>query len=79
MHLGSTIGVQKVMHADSLYSAIQEAFQYDFKLIVEEGLTDFREIEFAVLGNEMQKYSLLVKCFLKAMFTILNLNMGQTA
>ncbi|MBS4169964.1 UDP-N-acetylmuramate--L-alanine ligase [Neochlamydia sp. AcF95] len=52
VHLGSTIGVQKVTHADRLYSAIQEAFQFDFKLIVEEGLTNFREIEFAVLGNE---------------------------
>lgn len=52
VHLGSTVGVQKVEHQTKLYSAIQEAFQFDYKLIVEQGIVNVREIEFAVLGNE---------------------------
>lgn len=52
VHLGSTVGVQKVEQPAQLYAAIEKAFQFDFKLIVEQGLVNFREIEFAVLGNE---------------------------
>lgn len=52
VHLGSTVGVQKVEEISQLHFAIQTAFQYDYKLIVEQGLTQVREIEFAVLGNE---------------------------
>lgn len=52
VHLGSTVGVQKVEQQEQLQSAIQRAFQFDFKLIVEQGVINPREIEFAVLGNE---------------------------
>lgn len=52
VHLGSTVGIQKVEKADQLASSIELAFQYDYKLIVEQGLVNPREIEFAVLGNE---------------------------
>lgn len=52
VHLGSTIGVQRVEHFLELQAAIEKAFQFDYKIIVEQGLKDHREIEFAVLGNE---------------------------
>lgn len=52
VHLGSTVGVKKVEGSTQLYSAIQSAFCYDYKLIVEQGLVSPREIEFAVLGND---------------------------
>lgn len=52
VHLGSTVGVQKVDDFMHLESAVEKAFQYDYKLIVEPGIVNVREIEFAVLGNE---------------------------
>lgn len=52
VHLGSTVGVQKVENPACLRLAIEEGFKFDYKLIVEQGLTQFREIEFAALGNE---------------------------
>jgi UDP-N-acetylmuramate--alanine ligase len=52
VHLGSTVGVQKVDQKSELKESIQKAFQFDYKLIVEQGIANPREIEFAVLGNE---------------------------
>lgn len=52
VHLGSTVGVEKVEHPSQLQSSIQKAFTYDYKLIIEKGIVNPREIEFAVLGNE---------------------------
>lgn len=52
VHLGSTIGVQKVNHPHELEQAIAHSFQYDTHLLVENGIVNGREIEFAVLGNE---------------------------
>lgn len=52
VHHGSTVGVQKVEQPSQLHSAIQYAFQFDYKIIVEQGIVNVREIEFAVLGNE---------------------------
>jgi D-alanine-D-alanine ligase len=45
---GSSVGIQKIKHADSLEEAINIAFQYDTKVIVEQGI-DAVEIEVAVL------------------------------
>ncbi len=47
---GSSVGVMKVKAADELAGAIEFAFQYDTRLLVEEGI-NAREIECAVLGN----------------------------
>lgn len=52
VHLGSTVGVQKVDHLSNLEEAINSRFHFDYKLIVEQGIVNPREIEFAVLGNE---------------------------
>lgn len=55
VHLGSAVGVQKVDKASQLKQAIEDAFKFDYKLIIEQGLVNHREIEFAVLGNETPK------------------------
>jgi D-alanine-D-alanine ligase len=47
---GSSVGVYKVKKPQDLDEAIQNAFQYDTKLIVEQGI-DARELEVAVLES----------------------------
>ena len=48
---GSSVGISKAADLDGLKNAIDLAFKYDSKLVLEEGI-DAREIECAVLGNE---------------------------
>ena len=48
--LGSSIGITKVKRADELLYAINHAFQFDNKIIIEESI-EAREIECAILGN----------------------------
>ena len=50
-NMGSSVGISKVRDESGFSSAINEAFQYDTKIIVEEFIQG-REIECAVLGNE---------------------------
>jgi D-alanine-D-alanine ligase len=50
-NLGSSVGINKVSDKISYEKAIEEAFCYDNKIIIEEQITG-REIECAVLGNE---------------------------
>lgn len=49
-NLGSSVGINKCKNREDLEAAFNEAFQYDLKIIVEEGV-DAREIELAILGN----------------------------
>lgn len=56
-NLGSSVGVSKADDRESLLRAIDLAAEYDRKLIVEENL-DMREIECAVIGNEIPEPSL---------------------
>ncbi|MEX0616536.1 MAG: D-alanine--D-alanine ligase family protein [Candidatus Woykebacteria bacterium] len=51
-NLGSSVGVSKVKKKDDLNKAIEEAFEYDNKVLVEKAVQNAREIEVAVLGNE---------------------------
>lgn len=48
---GSSVGISKVTEAGQFKSALTEARKHDSKLVIEEGLTDFKEIEIAILGN----------------------------
>lgn len=50
-NLGSSVGVHKVRNKDEFKAAVEDAFRYDKKIIVEEAI-DGREIECSVLGNE---------------------------
>ncbi len=51
-NLGSSVGISKVKQDDELAAAIEHAFEFDRKVVVEAGLRDAREIECAVLGND---------------------------
>ncbi|MDR2089487.1 MAG: D-alanine--D-alanine ligase [Clostridiales Family XIII bacterium] len=50
-NLGSSVGIGKARSADALEAAIERAFLYDDRLILEE-CVDCRELEIGVLGNE---------------------------
>lgn len=50
-NLGSSVGISKCMNRTELEGAFKEAFQFDRKIIIEEGVTA-REIEAGVLGND---------------------------
>ena len=51
VHLGSSIGVSRVLNRQELRVAIERAFYYDDYLVIEQEIRG-RQIEFAVLGNE---------------------------
>ena len=53
---GSSVGISKVQGPAALNGALDEALRHDDKLIVERGL-DAREIEVAVLGDEVPEAS----------------------
>ncbi len=55
-NLGSSVGISKVKTLDRLDAAIEAAFAYDTKIVIEKGI-DAREIECAVLGNEVPQAS----------------------
>jgi D-alanine-D-alanine ligase len=50
-NLGSSVGISKVRTAGELGKALELAFRFDTKVVVEQCITG-REIECAVLGNE---------------------------
>lgn len=50
-NLGSSVGISKAVDKESLVKAIDFAFRYDTKVIVEE-FVDAREVEVGVLGND---------------------------
>jgi D-alanine-D-alanine ligase len=54
--LGSSVAVSKVEAADALGAALDAAFAYDGKVVIEQGV-DAREIEVSVLGNEALEVS----------------------
>ena len=56
---GSSVGINKVKTEQEYNDAIQEAFRYDYKVMVEEAIKNPREVECSVLGNRNPKYSKL--------------------
>ena len=55
---GSSVGVKKVKKKESLTAAMNFAFQFDTRVMIEKAV-DCREIECAVLGNEKPAGSVL--------------------
>jgi D-alanine-D-alanine ligase len=55
--LGSSIGISKVTKKAEIPLALKEAFRYDRKILVEEGING-RELECSVLGNNTPRASL---------------------
>ena len=56
-NLGSSVGISKAKDPAALASAIDLAFDYDRKVVVEQAVAGAREIEVAVLGNEAPEAS----------------------
>lgn len=54
---GSSIGITKVKSFAELHDAVNFAFKYDQRVLIESGLS-VREIEVSVLGNEKPEVSL---------------------
>ena len=51
-NLGSSVGVSRVLTPAGLGAAIDQAFAFDAKVVIEQGLDHPREIECAVLGGD---------------------------
>ncbi len=58
-NLGSSVGVSKVRKRTELERAIALACCYDRKVLVEAGVTDARELEVSVLGNDVPQTSVV--------------------
>ncbi len=56
-NLGSSVAVNKAVNREELKKAIDEAFNYDTKVIIEEEVVG-REVQVSVVGNENPKASL---------------------
>lgn len=56
-NLGSSVGINRVDNEEQYHQALDEAFSFDHKVIIEEFI-EGREIECAVLGNENPKASI---------------------
>lgn len=50
-NLGSSVGISKAENREELQGALIEAYRFDTRAIVEQGI-EAREIEVAILGNE---------------------------
>lgn len=49
---GSSVGIYKVDTEEEYETAMKDAFTYDYKVLVEAGIKNPREIEISILGNE---------------------------
>ncbi len=56
-NLGSSVGVSKVKKPSELGPALELAFAYDRKVVVEAAVKDNRELEVSILGNDDAKAS----------------------
>ena len=50
-NLGSSIGISKAVDKESLINAIEVAVQYDERIIVENGLENFKEVNCSAIGR----------------------------
>lgn len=67
-NLGSSVGINKCKNHQELVQAFKEAFQYDRKIIIEQGLEGAREIEIGVIGNDDPECSVAGEIVPKAEF-----------
>lgn len=66
-NLGSSIGITKVNNTNQLKNAIDKAFKYDNKILIEESIDGY-EIECGVLGNDSPIASLPGEIIIKDKF-----------
>ena len=57
-NLGSSIGISRTTDRAALSTAIDLAAEYDRKIVIEEGVAPCREIECALIGNDIPEASL---------------------
>lgn len=50
-NMGSSVGISKAENREELQHALEEAYRYDTRAVIEQGI-EAREIEVAILGNE---------------------------
>lgn len=55
---GSSVGVHKVKTKEALSAALEDAFSFDLKVLVQKAV-DARELEVSVLGNESPRASIV--------------------
>lgn len=58
-HLGSSIGISRVKDRKELDNALEVAFHYDTKVLVEEEVGNLIEVTLPIMGNEEPKPALL--------------------
>lgn len=51
--LGSSIGITRVEQKDQLLNALEVAFHYDNKVIVEQGVANLIEVTLPIMGNDV--------------------------
>jgi D-alanine-D-alanine ligase len=51
-NLGSSVGVRRVTSRADIEAAVEHAFEFDLKIVCEQGIDGVREIECAVLGDD---------------------------
>jgi len=56
---GSSVGIRRVERVLDLDAALEEAFRYDDKAVVEKALEGVRELEVGVLGNDRPEASVV--------------------
>lgn len=65
-HLGSSIGISRAKDRKELDNALEVAFHYDDKVLVEEEVTNLIEVTLPILGNEELRPALLERPLTKA-------------
>jgi D-alanine-D-alanine ligase len=56
-NLGSSVGISRALRGSELRPALEHAFEFDDKLVIEAGLDHPREVECAVLGGDLPRAS----------------------
>ncbi|CAJ1228835.1 D-alanine--D-alanine ligase family protein [Lactiplantibacillus xiangfangensis] len=56
---GSSVGIHKAENEQEYVDGLDDAFKYDYKILVEESIDNPREVECSILGNEDAKASKL--------------------
>ncbi len=58
-HLGSSIGITRVLKTNEILNAIEVALHYDDKVLIEEAINNLCEVTLPIIGNEELKPALL--------------------
>lgn len=58
-HLGSSIGISRVINETELRNGLEVAAHYDDRIIVEEGVSNLIEVTLPIIGNDQPRPALL--------------------